>query len=238
MDIHTESIGERIKKRRVQLGLTQTDIYKKCGISSGSLSNIENGLRLPSCIILYKLSKVLDCDMNYLITGETYNQENTNSFHCGAPCETLPQEHSSLLEADSDKIREDTINMNTIGMRIKQRRTELHITQTSIQEACGISSGNISGIETGRYLPSAITLIELSKFLDCSIDWILTGKSFISTIEDSSDKQILLNLYHSMSPDDQQELLMIAQMKYNKTKSGRSAKSFLSGSNDSGSDTA
>ena len=44
MDISMTSIGERIKNRRLELGLTQTDIYQACGISSGALSKIENGI--------------------------------------------------------------------------------------------------------------------------------------------------------------------------------------------------
>lgn len=109
-----------------------------------------------------------------------------------------------------------------IGTRIRTRRNELHITQTQIQESCGISSGNLSGIENGRYLPSAVALIELARILDCSIDWLLTGESLISTnaetfdIKENSDEAKLLQYYHEMSVADQEDILMIAQMKANK----------------------
>lgn len=66
-----ENIGYRIKKRRTELGLSQLDIYKKCGIPSGSLSRIENGKTIPSVTVFYKLSKVLNCSMNWLADGET-----------------------------------------------------------------------------------------------------------------------------------------------------------------------
>ena len=69
---------------------------------------------------------------------------------------------------------------NMIGQRIKDRRKELKITQLQIQAQTSLSSGNLSCIENGRYLPSATALIELSKVLHCSIDWILTGDSSIS----------------------------------------------------------
>lgn len=112
---------------------------------------------------------------------------------------------------------------NMIGQRIKNRRKELHITQTQIQEAAGISSGNLSGIENGRYLPSTSALLGLSKILDCSIDWILTGDSLkstnfeVSNISEDVNKDALLKYYLALSKADQEELLMIAQMKYNRT---------------------
>lgn len=120
---------------------------------------------------------------------------------------------------------------NMIGKRIKERRMELQITQTQIQKQTNITSGNLSCIENGKYLPSAIALIELSRVLNCSVDWILTGKSketkntFFSDISDIDKK--LLQYFHEMSEDNQDELLMIAEMKANKRK--RDIKSSLSG---------
>lgn len=122
-----------------------------------------------------------------------------------------------------------------IGQRIKKRRKELHITQTEIQNACGISSGNMSGIETGRYLPSAVALIELAKILDCSIDWILTGESLISNnssfVDINEQEKKLLDYFANMSEADQEDLLLIAEMKANKGKDLAKAKSLLSENN-------
>lgn len=66
--------------------------------------------------------------------------------------------------------------MEEIGKRIKTRRTELKLKQLQIKDKTGISSGNLSDIENGKKLPSAQALIALSETLQCSIDWILTGK--------------------------------------------------------------
>lgn len=129
-----------------------------------------------------------------------------------------------------------------IGQRIKERRRELHITQTQIQEKCGISSGNLSGIETGRYLPSAVTLLELARALNCSVDWILTGESLISkdlsfvNIKENDKK--LLEYFHDMSVADQEDLLLIAEMKANKGKRQTNANSSLSGNDNLASETA
>lgn len=63
----------------------------------------------------------------------------------------------------------------SIGERIKKLRKSRHITQTQIYELTGISSGNLSGIESGKSLPSASAVIELARVLQCSTDYILIG---------------------------------------------------------------
>lgn len=69
-----KSIGNRILERRKELRLTQTDIYNKCGLATGALSKIENGIRVPSCTIFYNLACALDCSMDWLMTGESANK--------------------------------------------------------------------------------------------------------------------------------------------------------------------
>lgn len=78
---------------------------------------------------------------------------------------------------------------HTIGNRIASRRKELGITGKQIKDATGISTGNLSGIEKGSSLPSATALISLSKILDCSTDWILTGKAL--KLESSNEVLVL-----------------------------------------------
>ena len=75
MNIDMKSIGERIKKRRIELNLTQTDIHKECGISSGNLSELENGNRTPALLTLYKLSRVLKSSIDWIVSGESPTSE-------------------------------------------------------------------------------------------------------------------------------------------------------------------
>lgn len=108
-----------------------------------------------------------------------------------------------------------------IGKRIKDRRKELHLTQLDIKEKTGISSGNMSDIERGNRLPAANTLLQLSEVLQCSIDYLLRGKSSISEnpttppfTDLSPQEQDMLKFFRNISKDDQEELLMLAKMKY------------------------
>lgn len=125
---------------------------------------------------------------------------------------------------------------NMIGQRIKERRKELKITQTQIQQETSISSGNLSCIENGKYLPSAVALLELSKILDCSIDWILTGKSSISEnslILDNKETE-LLNGFRELSEDDKEELLGLLHLKLRKVQRARGIDAKLSELTDTG----
>lgn len=112
----------------------------------------------------------------------------------------------------------------SVGKRIKNKRREKGITQLQIQEQTSISSGNLSCIENGKYLPSSSALLELSKILGCSMEWLLTGEQPIennnanketSDIEDSLEIK-LIDLFRYMSEDDKLELLAIAQIKAQK----------------------
>lgn len=123
---------------------------------------------------------------------------------------------------------------NMIGQRIKERRKELKITQTQIQQETSISSGNLSCIENGKYLPSAVALLELSKILDCSIDWMLTGKSLISKNSSTLDNEEaeLLNGFRELSEDDREELLCLLHLKLRKTHKARETSAKSSGLTD------
>lgn len=113
---------------------------------------------------------------------------------------------------------------NQIGERIRAKRKELRITQTQIYNKTGISSGNLSGIEAGKSLPSASALIGLSQVLDCSIDWILTGsspKSEILTLSVTEDT--LLTGFRKLPDQEKDELLDILEIKLRKIKREKSS---------------
>lgn len=104
--------------------------------------------------------------------------------------------------------------MDTIGQRIKSRRKELHLTQPQIKEFTGISSGTLSDIENGKTLPAALSLVKLSKILDCTVDWILTGEVRQSEIISMSiNEQKLIKSFRMLNQNDQDEILDIIELK-------------------------
>lgn len=106
-----------------------------------------------------------------------------------------------------------------IGKRIRRLRRQRHMTQTQIYEICGISSGNLSGIENGKILPSSTALMALAKCLDCSTDYILFGNepaeknAESAPKEDMSEESSLLSSYRQLTADDREEIRMLIDFK-------------------------
>lgn len=59
-------IGERIRERRKELGMTQDELANKVGVKKTSISNYEVNTNSPPEKIIIKLMEALNCDANYL----------------------------------------------------------------------------------------------------------------------------------------------------------------------------
>lgn len=112
-------------------------------------------------------------------------------------------------------------NLNEdVGKRLKNRRKQLGITMADIQEKTNISTGNLSLIENGKHLPSALALIELSEILDCTIDWILKGDCFRTKAGNliKEDEMYLLKNYRQLSTDAREEVIEFSELKLRREK--------------------
>ena len=58
-------------------------------------------------------------------------------------------------------------------MRLKEIRTEKHISQAEIASACGVSQSSIVGYENGRCTPNPETLVKMARILGCTVDELL-----------------------------------------------------------------
>ena len=74
--------------------------------------------------------------------------------------------------------------MNLISDRIRARRKEKKLTQAGLALAMGggVKRESISQWEGGVYIPEAENLLKLAKVLNCTPDWLLTGKGDSSEI--------------------------------------------------------
>jgi transcriptional regulator with XRE-family HTH domain len=73
------SIGKRIKKKRIELGLRGIDLAEKSGLSSGFISQIERNLVNPSVSTLKKIGNALNVPVGTFFE-ETSSKEETNEF--------------------------------------------------------------------------------------------------------------------------------------------------------------
>ena len=63
-------LSNRLKERREQLGVTQSEVASLLGITPGAVGNYENGVSTPKADILFKVFDALKCDANYLFQDE------------------------------------------------------------------------------------------------------------------------------------------------------------------------
>lgn len=65
-----ETTGERIKKCRRVLGLSQADFANKIGISRITLARYESGERQPDAGVLLQISRIFKISIDWLLTGQ------------------------------------------------------------------------------------------------------------------------------------------------------------------------
>lgn len=72
-----ESLGERIRKRREELGLRQVDLANRLGVTEQYISLLEKNQRSCSLKTLLDLAETLGVNSDYLLRGrESYTTAN------------------------------------------------------------------------------------------------------------------------------------------------------------------
>lgn len=96
------SIGQRLKERRLELGITQKEVEKYTSLSSGNISCIENNQYKPSAEALIKLSEIYDCSTDWILKGSEKDQ---NMFVVRTKDEVnLIENYRKLIEKDKKEI--------------------------------------------------------------------------------------------------------------------------------------
>lgn len=101
----------------------------------------------------------------------------------------------------------------TIGQRIRSRRQSLGLTMKDIADREGINTGGLSEMENDKYLPSAPTLISLSRALDVSVDWLLGLTQDVPDPALSWEEEQLLAACRSLPPAARLDVLDYALFK-------------------------
>ena len=67
-------IGKRIRQLRIRNGLTQAELASRCELTSGFVSQLENGLTTPSLPALMDIVEALGSDMSTFFSEEKEQQ--------------------------------------------------------------------------------------------------------------------------------------------------------------------
>jgi putative transcriptional regulator len=54
-----ERLANRLKDKRVALGLTQAELAERCAVSRKTVNTVENGVFVPSALLALKLARAL-----------------------------------------------------------------------------------------------------------------------------------------------------------------------------------
>ncbi|HLS20318.1 MAG TPA: XRE family transcriptional regulator [Bacillota bacterium] len=69
-----------------------------------------------------------------------------------------------------------TLNLENIGVKIKQARLRMKKTQQQVADECGISKSLLSKIENGQTSSAVATLSKISQSLNVSLSWVLDDR--------------------------------------------------------------
>lgn len=97
----------------------------------------------------------------------------------------------------------------SIGQRIREVRSEKHLTQEYLANATGVNVSHISNIETNKVKVSLTLLVQICNALDVTMDYLLENEYHNPT---STIEKELLNTIKDMKKEKQETLLRIAKV--------------------------
>ena len=168
------SFGSRLKEKREELGLKQSELGRLLGITGSAIGNYENGVSSPKADILYRVFDVLKCDANYLFQDEMKELENNNfttseikminkyrTISNKNPLGkeivdfVLEKEYERCQVIDLNQIKEDEAEYNVFPISVYEDRASAGFGNEFLAESCRTIKviGNRSTIRADFALP-------------------------------------------------------------------------------------
>ena len=136
-------LHESLKGLLEETGITQSQLSAATGISNSNISDFLKGIHEPSYQALWALLRYFQCSADYLL-GLT-------DIHTDEPlCEAVP-----------------------FSQRLREMLKEKNISQQFLIKNMSLSSSVVYKWLAGISQPSTDALIRLSKFFDCSVDYLI-----------------------------------------------------------------
>lgn len=138
-------LQDRIKQIREHFGLSQAHFAQRIHKSPGFISLVESGRSDVSEETIATICSVLPLNREWLLTGE------------------------------GEMTSQAAVDMEKIGIRIKQLRKDLKLTQKQFAVATGYTNIQVHLVESGKVKPSDKFLRKVSEAFDISLEWLMTG---------------------------------------------------------------
>lgn len=153
------TICDRIFFMRHMREMTQAELAGSVGVSPNLVNAWEKNSLEPRAKHVIPLANALRCDPMWLLTG------NPADVKAAQPA---PQPAPVNVMKDAD--------MANIGVRIRNRRSEMDISTPELAERIGTSWAMVLEWETGEAIPPSEYVDKLAKALNISVTWLMTGK--------------------------------------------------------------
>ncbi|MBE6722722.1 MAG: helix-turn-helix domain-containing protein [Ruminococcaceae bacterium] len=122
------SFGSRLKQKRKEKGLKQSELGKLLGVTGSAIGNYENDFSSPKADILYKVFDVLHCDANFLFQDEMKNSPDpaqTESEELTNAEKHLIDNLRSLNNEGQEKLLDYSDDLVASGRYIKNNQSEV-----------------------------------------------------------------------------------------------------------------
>lgn len=151
-------VGARLRKRRLELNMTQQQLADAIGVTKGGLSSYELDKTTPSSGKLKQLSKVLGV---------------TEAYLCGM--EDNASEGNEALSTDFAERKKGQLTDRQIGIgeHLVKLRKERGLSSEEAAKQLGISESSLEKYEKDLTSPSYELLIRIAKLLNVSTEQLL-----------------------------------------------------------------
>ena len=177
------NLSDRIKELRLSADMTQEEFGKKFGIVKSTVSLYESGKSTPNDELKKQICDYFNISVDYLLGVSADKHRNSPSDDKG---------FFFFFFFDDKDLQE---------VFVSALKTALETQNMTVSELCEKTEINVDTCNqylTGEHAPTLEHLVELSKALDVSIDYLLGQVPKISQAEKK-----LLNAFENLSEDNQ-----------------------------------
>ena len=157
--------AETLKRLRKEKGLSQLQLGEQMFVNHSTIARWESGSRLPDASMITRLSKILEVDVNTLLSSAAESDE--------SPCIIMVDDNRAIL-SDSLTVLEDVIPNATItGFNWPKEAIEYAKTNRVVLAILDIELGNASGFDLCKSLLDInprTNIVFLTSYPDYSLD--------------------------------------------------------------------
>lgn len=157
----SKEIGQIIKNNRKSKNMTQQALADKCNMSRTYLADVEAGRNSSSAILIIKIFKILDIDLNL-----------------------LKDMSENLSEDKHEKTARLIDNYKFLYSKFENLLKDNNITAYQVSKETGVTTATLSEWKTGKYTPKIDKILKLADYFG------VTAEYFLNHVEEKVDQNL------------------------------------------------